>query len=328
MNRRTFLNAVFGSGSVAWLTGGQALFSAGEISAYPNPVPFAQNAAAAGLDDAQESSLFAVSDAATQQLQTASYPQSVASGDPSANGIVLWTRVDPSVQIAGDQIAWQIASDPAFLNVLVKGTGTISAAADHTVKLPISKNALQPFTLYYYRFIYNQVASRTGRFKTLPALGSSLAELKLGYVVCQDYGNGYYTALAHLAQEHMDYVVHLGDYIYETISSNFQGSPARTVPPFPSGSTTVPLNVDDYRHLYKVYRSDVNQQAVHEQFAYIQLWDDHEFANDCHQDFHPDNNTASVTANTPQPSLRQAASQAWAEYGLADVVFHPESDWE
>ena len=165
------------------------------------------------------------------------------------------------------------------------------------MKLPVSSGVLAPYTTYYYRFIYNQIPSRTGRFKTLPNSTASLAQLKIGYVVCQDYGNGYYTALSYLAQEDVDYVVHLGDYIYETITSAlFQNNPVRTVPPFPSGSTTVPVNVDDYRHLYKVYRSDVNQQAVHEQFAYIQLWDDHEFANDSHQDFHPDDNTAPNTA--------------------------------
>jgi alkaline phosphatase D len=88
------------------------------------------------------------------------------------------------------------------------------------------------------------------------------------------------------------------------------------------------VNLDDYRHLYKVYKSDLNQQAVHERFAYIQLWDDHEFANDCHQDFHPDDNTAPNTATTPQPALRQAANQAWSEYGLANVPFDPTQGWE
>jgi alkaline phosphatase D len=146
--------------------------------------------------------------------------------------------------------------------------------------------------------------------------------------VCQDYGNGYYNALQYLAQEQIDYVVHLGDYIYETIAApSFQNNPVRTVPPFPSGGA-IPQDVDDYRHLYKVYRGDLNQQAVHERFTYIQLWDDHEFANDCHQDFHPDNNTAPNSATTQQPAQRQAANQAWSEYGLADTPFDPSQDWE
>jgi alkaline phosphatase D len=328
MNRRKFLSTLACSGSTAWLTVRQTQAAITEDSAYRNPVPFAQDAAAAGLDPVEESALFTIDAALTQQFQGQTYPQSVASGDPRVNGIVLWTRVDPSAQTAWNQIAFQIASDPDFTGVIVQGTSTLSPATDNTVKLPISNSVMQPFAVYYYRFIYNQVASRTGRFKTLPAAGMALARINLGYVVCQDFANGYYTALAHLAQEDVDYVVHLGDYIYETITSNFPGNPVRTVPPFPSGSTIAPINVDDYRHLYKVYRGDPNLQAAHENFAYIQLWDDHEFANDCHQDYHPDNNAAPVTEDTPQPDLRQAANQAWSEYGLADVIFNPTNDWE
>ena len=264
----------------------------------------------------------------TAQDQAATYPQSVASGDPQPNGIVaLDARCSH-----GDgrslrrHIAWQIASDQAFdpASILVQGVATVDPALDNTVKLPVSNAVLALYSVYYYRFIYNLVPSRTGRFKTLPAATAELAQLKIGYIVCQDYNNGYYTALNYLALEDVEYVVHLGDYIYETIT---QTNAVRTVPPFASGGT-FRRTVDDYRHLYQVYRSDPNQQAVHENFAYIQLWDDHEFANDCHQDFHPDNNTAPNTATTPLPALRQAANQAWSEYGLADVAFDPTQTWE
>ena len=119
-------------------------------------------------------------------------------------------------------------------------------------------------------------------FKRCRALNSKTSLVKRR-VTCQDYGNGYHTAYAHLANEQVDYVIHLGDYIYESIASNFQASPARLVPPFPSGSTTIPVDLNDYRHLYQVYRSDPNLQADLENFAFIQLWDDHEFANDCHE---------------------------------------------
>ncbi len=271
--------------------------------------------------------------AKTAELQTAVFPQSVASGDPGVNGVVLWTRVDPRQEFgeAAGQVGWQIATAADFSpgSVVMEGTAALDAAKDNTVKLAVVHETLLPYTPYFYRFIHGGVASRTGQFKTLPAAGASVKEIRLGYVVCQDFGNGYYTALAHLANEQVDYVLHLGDYIYETIANaTFQGGPVRPVPPFPSGSTTVPRDVDDYRHLYKVYRSDVNQQAVHERFAYIQLWDDHEFANDCHQDFHPDDNAAPDSAATQQPALRQAANQAWSEYGLANVRFDPGQDWE
>ncbi len=293
-------------------------------------MPFVPDPFASGLNAADSAALFNINPAFTAAQQAQTFPQSVASGDPNPNGVVLWTRVDPNSQVAGDQIAWQIAADPGFATVLTQGASTLTSATDNTAKLPVSApGILQPFTTYYYRFIYNTIPSRTGRFKTLPLPTDSLPELRIGYVVCQDYGNGFYTALQYLAQEQLDYVVHLGDYIYESIAGNFQGNPARIVPPFPSGSTTIPVDVNDYRHLYQVYRSDPNQQAVHENFAYIQLWDDHEFANDCHQDFHPDNNSA---PNTPQPALRLAANQAWSEYGLADVPFNSKpgdpNSWE
>lgn len=331
--RRRFVKSA--AGTLAWVAAskGLAAQTAASAGGYVNGVPFVADAAVTGLTTAEMTGVFTVDAARTAQLQAAVYPQSVASGDPRANGIVLWTRIEPTEQggVTAGQVGWQIAraADFAAASLVVEGIAQLDAAKDNVVKLPVANAALASYTGYFYRFIYNGVASRTGQFKTLPAATAAMAQIKLGYVVCQDFGNGFYTALAHLATEEVDYVVHLGDYIYETIASvTFQNGPVRAVPAFPSGSTTVPLNVDDYRHLYKVYRSDANQQAVHERFAYIQLWDDHEFANDCHQDFHPDNNTAPIVAATPQPALRQAANQAWSEYGLADVVFDPSQDWE
>ena len=332
-DRRVFMKTIAATGSLAWVAGAQHLFAQTAGSGYQNPVPFVSTPADAGLSQADIVSIFAVDAEQTAASQAAVYPQSIGSGDPQPNGIVLWTRIDPAQQggVYASMVGWQIASDASFgaSSILASGVATLDPNKDNTVKLPISQAALAPYTGYFYRFIYNQVASRTGQFKTLPAPDADLAQIKLGYVVCQDYGNGFYTALAYLAQEQVDYVVHLGDYIYETINAgSFQNNPARTVPPFPSGSTTIPQNLTDYRHLYQVYKSDPNQQAVHERFAYIQLWDDHEFANDCHQDFHPDDNTAPNSATTPQPDLRQAANQAWSEYGLADVAFDPTKNWE
>jgi alkaline phosphatase D len=329
MQRRNFIRSAAAAGALAWVSPLHKIFGAdGRAQTYPNQVPFIASPELAGLGAEGTQALFAVSTAYSAQDQATTYPQSVASGDPQANGIVLWTRIAPAAVAApsSDTIAWQIASDTSFDagSILVQGVAAVDSAVDYTVKLPLSHAVLAPYSVFYYRFLYNQIPSRTGRFKTLPTATAELAQLKIGYVVCQDYNNGYYTALSFLAQEDVEYVVHLGDYIYETVT---QTNAARAVPPFASGGA-IPQNVDDYRHLYQVYRSDPNQQAVHENFAYILLWDDHEFANDCHQDFHPDNNTAPNTATTPQPTLRQAANQAWSEYGLADVAFDANQGWE
>jgi alkaline phosphatase D len=327
MQRRNFIRAAVTAGAVAWVSPVHKMFSAGLSGrTYPHQIPFVASAELSGLSAEEIQAVFAVDPAYTPQDQIATYPQSVASGDPQPNGIVLWTRIAPTVAASATNVGWQIASDQTFspASILVQGVAPVDPASDDTVKLPVANAVLAPYTVYYYRFVYNQVPSRTGRFKTLPASTAELSQLKIGYVVCQDYNNGYYTALSYLALEDVEYIVHLGDYIYETIT---QTNAVRAVPPFASGGV-IPQDVDDYRHLYQVYRSDPNQQAVHENFAYIQLWDDHEFANDCHQDFHPDNNTPPNTATTPQPALRQAANQAWSEYGLADVAFDATQDWE
>lgn len=329
LNRRHFVKML--GAPLAWAASPRVFGQVG--TGYPNTVTFVPDPGSSGLTPDEQQLLFTVDTTVSAAIQADTYPQSVASGDPQPSGIVLWTRINPGRQggslpmLAG----WQIATSADFSpdSLLIEGATELDPSKDNTVKLPVSHGALAPYTGYFYRFIYNQTASRTGQFKTLPAPDASLASLRLGYIVCQDYGNGYYTALTHLANEQLDYLVHLGDYIYETISSgSFQNAPVRTVPAFPSGSTTLPVNVDDYRHLYKVYRSDANLQAVHERFTCIQLWDDHEFANDCHQDYHPDNNTPPDTASTPQPDLRQAANQAWSEYSLADVAFDSSQSWE
>ncbi len=335
MDRRLFVKATSAAGALAWLAPRYLSAQTPAVSdSYLGSVPFILDPSLTGLSDIDRDTLFQVSSSPGPAAQAALFPQSVASGDPRPDGIVLWTRVETTLQQspANDMLAWQISSDATFAStsILIEGVALISPDRDGTVKFSVANSVLQPFTNYYFRFIYNTIPTRPGRFKTLPLPSASLPQLKLGQIVCQDFGNGYYNALQYLAQEEVDFVVHLGDYIYETISSaNFQNSPVRPVPPFATGGS-VPQNVDDYRHLYKVYRSDLNQQAVHERFSYILLWDDHEFANDCHGDFHPDNDTAPNTPSTPQPALRQAANQAWSEYGLADTPFTPNGDanWE
>jgi alkaline phosphatase D len=251
------------------------------------------------------------------------FPQSVGSGDSQPNGIVLWTRLAPEAIPGGGStavVSWQISSTPNFESndIVLQGVQSVSSAGDFTAKVIASTPALQPWTLYYYRFGFEGVLSNTGRFKTLPSPGMNLASLRLGYISCQDYSNGYYTALAALAEEQVDYVVHLGDYIYETSGPGA----VRVVPPLPSGNPFA-TTLDDYRHLYRTYRSDGPLQRVHENFAFIQIWDDHEFANDSYQDFHPDNHS---NPSVPTPQLRQAANQAWSEYSAANTPFDPRQE--
>ena len=208
MDRRNFTKTIAATGSLAWVTGPSLLFAQTSSSGYQHPVPFVGSPADAGLSPTDVDALFTVNAAVDAAAQAATFPQSVASGDPQPNDIVLWTRIDPSQQggAYANMVSWQIASDASFstTSILASGVATLDPTKDNTVKLPVTQSALQPYASYFHRFIYNQVVSRTGQFKTLPLPSDSPTQLNIGYVVCQDYGNGFYTALNYLARENVD----------------------------------------------------------------------------------------------------------------------------
>ena len=320
MDRRRFLSTLSAAGAVGWSLTATPGWARALGGVFESPVPFIDSA-----DIGPQAQACAVDDAATARHQAAWFPQSVASGDPKEQGIVLWTRLAPeSEAAAGDAVVnWQIATDEEFSNVVLAGAARAGAAGDFTVKLAIAHSALSGFKTYYYRFILQGVASRTGRFKTLPSAEANPERLRLGYITCQDYGFGFYNALARVAEEDVDYVIHLGDYIYETVDAGFQQGGARPIGPLPSGNPT-PADIDDYRYLYRSYRSDAELQRLHERFAMIAIWDDHEFGNDCHGNVPPDTDTG---ATTPRPALRQAANRAWSEYIPANTAFDADRPW-
>ena len=328
MQRRGLLTGL-AAGTFGWVVGGKGLMEAVGAPAYADPVRIVPETGAAGSRAA-----FVVDAARTASGVGHVFPQSVASGDPNPHGAVIWTRVSPAAlqQGGATSVAWQIANAPDFGDgsILLEGMADVAAETDHTVKLPLQNSVMRPFTTYWYRFIFNGVASRTGRFKTLPAPGDTLSQLKIGYVVCQDYSNGFYNAYGYLAQEDVDVVLFLGDYIYEYLDDGVggpNGGPVRVVPPYPLGGD-YPQGLADYRHLYKTYRADRQIQAAHENAAFIMLWDDHEFFNDCHKDFHEDTLPPGVLPTTPQPALRKAANKAWSEYALAATPYNPAGGWQ
>src|SRR4051794_2696689 len=106
MDRRKFLGSLIGSSAVGWIVSQVPPAEAAPQSPYTNPVPLFPSSASAGLNDADLAALFAVNASATPEQQAQTFPQSVAAGDPSVNGVVLWTRVDPVFQTAGYQLAW------------------------------------------------------------------------------------------------------------------------------------------------------------------------------------------------------------------------------
>ncbi|CAM3957441.1 alkaline phosphatase D family protein [Roseateles saccharophilus] len=278
------------------------------------------------------------------------FPQSVASGDPKPDGAVLWARVVPS---SADDVA--TATGAGSYNVTLKITsadnsanlgtttalsGSIDATADvpvyefydHTLRHQIS--GLKPATVYYYQFTAGSGMSRVGRFKTAPAADADISALNFAYMTCQDWSVNHWAGLDAMAQENVDFVVHLGDYIYEAVGASYQtggvesAHAALTLPDgtaLPTGGMYA-TTLADYRFLYKRYRTDRRLQNLHERFAFIAIWDDHEFSDDCWQDRETyDNGTFNATTgvgdNTEQMPRRLAASQAWFENMPADISF-------
>lgn len=278
------------------------------------------------------------------------FPQSVASGDPRSDGVLLWARVVPA---GADDIT--PASVEANFKVRLRITavdnsaqlgsnGALAGSFDADLEVPVYAfydntlrhriSGLKAATTYFYQFQAGDSRSKVGRFKTAPASDADIDSLKFAFTTCQDWTVNHWAGMVELAKEPVDFIVHLGDYIYEAVGADYQAGavePAHTALLLPNGADLpgkgkYATTLADYRYLYKRYRSDPRLQALHERFAFVPIWDDHEFSDDCWQDRETyDNGTfnaaTSVGDNTAQPSRRRSASQAWFEFMPADVSF-------
>ncbi|MEW9898524.1 alkaline phosphatase D family protein [Chitinivorax sp. PXF-14] len=253
-----------------------------------------------------------------------SFPQGVASGDPKPDGIILWSRVVRNDGAAEDIKVRVQMSETADFKVLVLDTEIVTQAAwDNTIRHKVT--GLKAYTTYYYRFVVGSDASTNGRTKTAPEATADLASLKFAFISCQDWTVNHWGAFDSLINEDVDFIVHLGDYIYETVGESFQTGAVEarhTTLTLPNGTATATGNgkyattLADYRYLYKTYRTDTRLQALHAKFPMIAIWDDHEFSDDCwgdHQTYTVD--------NPEQADRRKAATQAWYEFMPADVVY-------
>jgi alkaline phosphatase D len=253
------------------------------------------------------------------------FPQGVASGDPRPDSVVLWTRVASSD--ATIRVAYEVALDEGFGQIVAEGEVETGVERDGTVKLkPVGLDAR---TTYYYRFIASGVTSMTGRTKTAPAPGDDVP-VRFAFASCQDFVGRYYHAWQAFVEQggEVDFVVYLGDYVYETTGDpDFQTPDPNREVVLPDGlplgdSTTenlAALTLADYRQLYKTYRSDPWLKRAQQLFPFVVTWDDHEFANDCWQDHATDFNE--LRGDEKSTARREAANQAFFEYQPADVVY-------
>jgi len=207
------------------------------------------------------------------------YEHGIASGDPTATSVILWTRVTP-VEQGTITISWEVATDEAFQNIINNGTTTTTVERDYTVKIDTIN--LVAGTQYYYRFKSAETYSPVGLTRTLPV--DDVTKVKLAVMSCANYPAGYFHAYADVATvPDIDAVVHLGDYIYEYGREGYASEDATAL-----NREVLPeheiLSLADYRTRYAQYKTDLGLQSLHAHAPFICVWDDHEVANDTWKD--------------------------------------------
>ena len=200
----------------------------------------------------------------------------VASGYPTSDGVVLWTRLAPDLQQPAEiaaaaapvSVAWEIADDEALRHVVARGSAVAVADSAHSVHVEVT--GLAPARWYWYRFTALGHRSRIARTRTLPAEQWALARLRLAIASCQNREHGFFGAYRHLLADEPDLVIHVGDYIYEASWGNV----LRPLE-LPEAQTLA-----QYRERHALYKRDPDLQNAHAMLPWMMVWDDHEVSND------------------------------------------------
>jgi alkaline phosphatase D len=273
-------------------------------------------AACGGSDDAPEAS-----------ADSFAFPLGLASGDPKDTSVVFWTRCLSNKGVENVPLRLEVSTTSSFEALAATVTLTATRQYDYTVRAKVT--GLNPATKYFYRFVAGQDKTPTGETKTAPAPSATPAQMRFAWLTCQDWSVNHWAAMDMIAAEDLDFLVHLGDYIYESVGATFQSGlaePAHTRITLPNGTVrggaetgVYATSLEDYRTLYRTYRGDARLRELHRKFPMIAIWDDHEFSDDCWQDHQTYDN-----ANKQETSRRRSATQAWAEYmpiDFGDVSF-------
>jgi len=283
------------------------------------------------------------------------FPQSVASGGPRKDGVILWTRVSQrALETAPDaDLRVTVATGPDFETVVHDGVVDHDDVAgnDNCVRCDLA-GELRANEQYFYRFDYGGVSSNVGRCRTLPGPDADVEEVTFAVVNCNHYQNGYFNAYGYAAEHAADFMLHLGDFIYESTGGVFtsdkviepnadgyygdRSSPVRSLPDeYKSEFQGVPeeltngngdrheklaWHAEDYRALYKSYKSDEDTKRALERHTVIYTWDDHEVADDRYWDYDASGPDSNGVGGAFVSSERYAnAIQAWLEHIPARV---------
>jgi len=251
----------------------------------------------------------------TRPWQSNPFALGVASGRPRADSVVLWTRLifsgeDRASGTEALRVQVDVFADAALKRRVQKTEVVTNEARGYSVHVHLQQ--LQPSTDYWYRFSQGDATSTVGHTRTAPALNADVQKLRIALTSCQHYEQGQYIAHTEIAKQQLDFVLFMGDYIYE--SSNPQYAIRKH-------NGEEPKTLAQYRERYEQYKRDPHLQAAHAAHPWVLMWDDHEVVNDYANDM--DRNYTD-----PQQFLlrRAAAYQAYFEHQpllLGPDVNHP-----
>lgn len=264
------------------------------------------------------------------------YPQGVASGDPTFDSVILWTRCPPGRAAA--KLTVEVSEDAAFKSVVATASAVPAAENDWTVRVLAA--GLKPSTTYWYRFTdAHGLGSRIGRTRTAPADDDD-RPVNFAFVSCQDLNTGYNNAYRRMLYddrhrpeaEQIGFVLHLGDFFYEMIwypedrPKGYYGRKIREVVRYPTGRKIadyhIPVDLSDYRTVYKGYLADPDLADARANWPFVCIWDNHEFSWQGFQGL-TDDGKGVVGAQT----RKVAAAQAWFEYQPARVRKVGDQGW-
>jgi alkaline phosphatase D len=216
------------------------------------------------------------------KFSTYPFTLGVASGEPQPNSVVLWTRLAPEPLTTDGgmpqqnvPVRWQVALDEKMQYIVRSGTAIATPEFAHSVHVEVQ--GLQPHRWYWYQFRVGNEVSQIGRTRTAPAPSALLNQLNFAFVTCQKWEDGFYSAYRNLADEDLDVVFHLGDYIYE-YGIDATGGVRNVSLPVEFQQETKTL--EQYRLRYALYKTDPDLQKAHALFPFVVTWDDHEVDND------------------------------------------------
>ncbi len=202
----------------------------------------------------------------------------VASGQPRPDSAVLWTRLAPTAEdsAAACTVQHEVFADESLRRLVTRGETVTDASRALSVHVVVQ--GLQPQRDYWYRFTCGNAVSAVGHTRTAPAADADVRRMRFALASCQHYEQGRFAAHREIASRDLDFVLFVGDYIYEGSSASYD---------IRKHGTRTPHTLDEYRDRHALYKGDTDLQAAHAAHPWIVTWDDHEVVNDYADDGDP-----------------------------------------